>query len=63
MSTVERITVDVPTELAAALRQSVSGGEHASTSEVVFEALREWIRDRQLKKCEQVRENLLRPSR
>ncbi|GBR06878.1 ribbon-helix-helix domain-containing protein [Acetobacter oeni] len=46
MSTIERITITVPSEMAATLRQSVDGGEYASTSEVVREALREWMRRR-----------------
>jgi antitoxin ParD1/3/4 len=44
MSTIERITITMPTEMAATLRQAVAGGEYASTSEVVREALRDWTR-------------------
>ena len=40
MSTIERMTITVPSEMAAILRQSVDGGEYASTSEVVREAIR-----------------------
>ena len=36
----------MPAEMAATLRQTVAGGEYASTSEVVREALREWVRSR-----------------
>ena len=39
-------TVAMPAELAETLRQTVAGGEYASTSEVVREALREWTRRR-----------------
>lgn len=46
MSTIERMTITVPSEMAAILRQSVDGGEYASTSEMVREALREWMRRR-----------------
>lgn len=46
MPAVERITITVPAELAETLRQTVAGGEYASTSEVVREALREWTRSR-----------------
>ncbi|GCE85221.1 type II toxin-antitoxin system ParD family antitoxin [Komagataeibacter diospyri] len=46
MSTIERMTITMPSEMAAILRQSVDGGEYASTSEVVREALREWMRRR-----------------
>ncbi len=46
MSTIERMTITVPAEMAAVLRQTVAGGEYASTSEVVREALRDWTRRR-----------------
>jgi len=46
MPTVERMTVTMPAEMAETLRRTVAGGEYASTSEVVREALREWTRAR-----------------
>jgi antitoxin ParD1/3/4 len=46
MSAIERMTITMPAELANALRQTVAGGEYASTSEVVREALRDWARNR-----------------
>ena len=46
MSNIERMTVTMPAEMAATLRQTVAGGEYASTSEVVREALRAWVRSR-----------------
>lgn len=46
MSTIERMTITMPAEMAATLRQTVAGGEYASTSEVVREALRAWVRNR-----------------
>lgn len=46
MPAVERMTITMPTELAERLRQTVAGGEYASTSEVVREALRDWTRSR-----------------
>jgi antitoxin ParD1/3/4 len=46
MGTVERMTITMPVELAEVLRQTVAGGEYASTSEVVREALRDWTRNR-----------------
>ena len=46
MSSVERISITLPSEMAAALRQTVEGGQYASASEVVREALREWSRKR-----------------
>jgi antitoxin ParD1/3/4 len=42
----ERITITMPAEMAEILRQAVAGGEYASTSEVVREALRDWSRNR-----------------
>lgn len=39
---IERMTITMPAEMAATLRQTVAGGDYASTSEVVREALREW---------------------
>ena len=46
MSTAEQMTITMPTELAETLRQTVAGGEYASTSEAVREALRDWVRNR-----------------
>ena len=46
MPTIERISVTLPAEMAASLRQTVEGGQYASTSEIVREALREWTRSR-----------------
>jgi len=43
----ERVTVTMPTEMTAIIRQAVDDGEYASTSEVVREALREWKTRRQ----------------
>lgn len=47
-TTLERLTVTMPTEMAASIKQAVDDGEYASTSEVVREALREWKTRRQL---------------
>jgi len=44
----ERVTVTMPTEMTAVIKQAVDDGEYASTSEVVREALREWKTRRQL---------------
>lgn len=46
MGAIERMTITMPAELAEAVRQTVAGGEYASTSEVVREALRDWTRNR-----------------
>jgi len=43
----ERVTVTMPTEMTALIKQAVDDGEYASTSEVVREALREWKTRRQ----------------
>jgi antitoxin ParD1/3/4 len=50
MSAIERMTITMPAEMAATLRQTVAGGEYASTSEVVREALREWKRARDIER-------------
>jgi antitoxin ParD1/3/4 len=47
-STVEKISIALPPEMVASLRQAVSGGEYSSSSEVVREALRDWNHKRQL---------------
>ncbi|ORE90281.1 type II toxin-antitoxin system ParD family antitoxin [Aurantimonas sp. 22II-16-19i] len=46
MSSIERMTITVPAEMAAAVKAAVREGGYASTSEVVREALREWTRSR-----------------
>ncbi len=48
MSTVEKISIALPPEMAAQLRQAVATGEYASSSEVVRDALRDWAHKRQL---------------
>lgn len=44
MSTIERLTITVPAEMAATVRLAVETGGYASTSEVIREALRDWTR-------------------
>jgi antitoxin ParD1/3/4 len=39
---VEKISIALPTDMIASLRDAVASGGYASTSEVVREALREW---------------------
>jgi antitoxin ParD1/3/4 len=46
LPSVERLTITMPSEMAETLRRTVAGGEYASTSEVVREALRDWTRAR-----------------
>ncbi|MFA6219528.1 MAG: ribbon-helix-helix domain-containing protein [Erythrobacter sp.] len=43
MAKLERITVTMPEEMAAKLRAAVEAGEYATTSEIVREAMRDWI--------------------
>jgi antitoxin ParD1/3/4 len=47
-ATLERLTVTMPSEMAAAIKHAVEEGGYASTSEVVREALRDWSTKRQL---------------
>ena len=42
MAEIERVTITLPAEMAADVRSAVEGGDYASTSEVVREALRDW---------------------
>jgi antitoxin ParD1/3/4 len=42
MSTVEKISVALPSEMVAVLRAAVDSGEYSSASEVIREALRAW---------------------
>ena len=52
MSEIERMTITVPAKMAAALKAVVAEGEYASTSEVVREALRDWIKARDVERRE-----------
>jgi len=38
----ERLTVTLPSEMAALVKGAVDGGDYASTSKVIREALRDW---------------------
>lgn len=42
MADIERMTITLPSDMAAAVRSAVEGGDYASSSEVVREALRDW---------------------
>jgi antitoxin ParD1/3/4 len=42
MAPIERLTVTLPADMAALIRGAVSGGDYASSSEVIREALRDW---------------------
>jgi antitoxin ParD1/3/4 len=43
MSGVEKISVAITPESAAMIRQAVAGGDYASSSEVIRDALRLWM--------------------
>ncbi|MDE2133737.1 MAG: ribbon-helix-helix protein, CopG family [Alphaproteobacteria bacterium] len=42
MSEIERLTITLPAEMAATVKGAVEGGDYASNSEVIREALRDW---------------------
>ena len=42
MPEIERLTITMPPELAAVVKQAVETGDYASASEVVRAALRDW---------------------
>ena len=52
MAEIERMTITLPSEMAACVKGAVADGAYASSSEVVREALREW----QLKRSLQLQE-------
>ena len=45
MGAIERLIVTVPAEMAAIVKAAVAGGEYASTSELIRDALRGWMRE------------------
>lgn len=49
MAGIERLTITLPTDMAALVKDAVAEGDYASTSEVVREALRDWKMKRALK--------------
>ena len=42
MAGIERLTITLPADMAAVVKGAVEGGDYASSSEVVREALRDW---------------------
>jgi antitoxin ParD1/3/4 len=48
MAEIERITITLPTEMAALVKGAVDDGDYASTSEVIRAALRDWKMKRAL---------------
>ena len=48
MSEIDRMTITLAADMAAVVKSAVKGGDYASTSEVVREALRDWKTKRTL---------------
>lgn len=48
MAEIERMTITLPSNMAAVVKGAVEGGDYASSSEVVREALRDWKMKRAL---------------
>jgi len=48
MSDLERLTITLPTDMASIVKGAVTGGDYASTSEVIRAALRDWKLKRSL---------------
>jgi antitoxin ParD1/3/4 len=49
MASIEKISIALPPEMVLLVRQAVETGEYASNSEVVRDALRDWIHKRSLR--------------
>ena len=49
MPTIEKLSIALPSELAAIVRRAVDGGEYSSNSEVIRDALRDWTHKRRLR--------------
>jgi antitoxin ParD1/3/4 len=49
MPTVEKLSIALPSEMAAIVRKAVEGGEYSSNSEVIRDALRDWTHKRKLR--------------
>ena len=49
MPNVEKISIALPPEMVAIVRQAVETGEYATSSEVVRDALRDWTQKRSLR--------------
>jgi antitoxin ParD1/3/4 len=60
MAEIERLTITLPRDMAAIVRDAVERGDYASSSEVVREALRDWKmkRARQLKELEALKADI-----
>ena len=49
MPTIEKLSIALPSEMAALVRRAVDGGEFSSNSEVIRDALRDWTHKRNLR--------------
>lgn len=49
MTTAEKISIALPPEMVAIVRNAVATGEYASSSEVIRDALRDWTYKRNLR--------------
>jgi antitoxin ParD1/3/4 len=52
MAEIERLTITLPSEMTAIVKDAVDGGDYASTSDVVRDAVHDW----QAKRALQLRE-------
>jgi antitoxin ParD1/3/4 len=51
MSSIEKISIALPPEMIARVREAVESGEYASASEVIRDALRDWTHKRTLRQA------------
>ena len=60
MAEIERLTITLPSDMAAIVKGAVDGGDYASSSEVVREALRDWKMKRaiQMKEMEALKADI-----
>lgn len=49
MPTIEKLSIALPSEMAALVRRAVDVGEYSSNSEVIRDALRDWTYKRNLR--------------
>ncbi len=49
MAAIERLTITLPSEMAASIKSAIDHGDYASSSEVISEALRDWTMKRTLR--------------
>ena len=52
MADLERLTVTLPADMASTVKNAIEGGDYASASEVIRDALRDWKRKRALQRKE-----------